>query len=82
MSFVTRRSTLCSGSPCSALRGIVSPDAIVAGPWKRLAISIDVAVGQRRRRRDDDGVGRRAGGRQVQAVGAGLAVRRPRDRRR
>src|SRR2546430_6002145 len=39
-SFVSRRSTLCSGSPSSALRGIAVPDAIVAGPLKRDAMSM------------------------------------------
>src|SRR2546427_9118752 len=39
-SFVSRRSTLGSGSPSSALRGITVPDAIVAGPLKRDAMSM------------------------------------------
>ena len=76
MSFVRRRSTLCSGRPCRALRGIV-----VAGGDRRIAVEpagdVDhVAVGQRRRLGNDDGVGGGAGGRQIQAVRAGLAVDR------
>ena len=40
MSLVSRRSTLCSGNPTSALRGMVSPEAIVALPSNRLATSM------------------------------------------
>src|SRR2546430_9153538 len=44
-SFVIRRSTLCSGSPSSALRGITVPDAIVAGPSKRSATPAGMTIG-------------------------------------
>src|SRR5919197_91754 len=40
MSLVRRRSTLCSGSPSSASRGMVSPEAMVDGPWKRDAMAM------------------------------------------
>ena len=43
-SFVTRRSTLCSGRPRSAFRGITIPDVIAVGPSKRSAIAEGITI--------------------------------------
>src|SRR5262245_18423790 len=44
ISLVTRRSTLCSGRPSSALRGMTVPEVILDGPSKASATAAGIVI--------------------------------------
>ena len=51
MRFDTRMSTLCSGSPRSALRGHTAPVAMTSGPSHRSSTAAGMTIGAPRFRR-------------------------------